>query len=44
MILAGGIGNELHLAKGFEKMHVDVVTTAHLFNFMGVRLQKNRKI
>ena len=43
LILAGGVGNESHLAKGFEKMHVDAVATAHLFNFMGNGLQKARE-
>jgi cyclase len=35
VILAGGVGNSKHLAKGLSDHRVDAVATANLLNFMG---------
>jgi cyclase len=43
VILAGGIGNASHLARGLEQKQVDAVATAHLFNFVGDGLSRARK-
>lgn len=42
VILAGGVGNASHLAKGLADPRVDAVATAHLFNFIGDGLKKAR--
>lgn len=42
VILAGGVGNALHLAQGLRDDRVDAVATAHLFNFLGDGLSKAR--
>jgi imidazole glycerol-phosphate synthase subunit HisF len=42
VILAGGVGNALHLAEGINNPHVDAVSTAHLFNFIGDGLRDAR--
>lgn len=42
VILAGGVGNALHLAQGLRDDRVDAVATAHLFNFVGDGLSKAR--
>jgi cyclase len=42
VILAGGVGNALHLATGLEDNRVDAVATANLLNFVGDGLIKAR--
>jgi len=42
VILAGGVGNTVHLAAGLADSRVDAVATAHLFNFVGDGLRKAR--
>jgi cyclase len=42
VILAGGVGNAAHLAKGLADSRVDAVATAHLFNFVGNGLKQAR--
>lgn len=42
IILAGGVGNAAHLAKGLADSRVDAVATAHLFNFVGSGLKQAR--
>ena len=43
IILAGGVGNAVHLAEGFIDPRVDAVATANLFNFIGDSLQLARE-
>jgi cyclase len=43
IILAGGVGNGMHLVTGFQDARVDAVATAHLFNFIGDGLQRARE-
>ena len=43
IILAGGVGNAIHLASGLADSRVDAVATANLFNFVGNGLQKARE-
>lgn len=43
VIMAGGVGNGLHLAEGLAHPRVDAVATAHLFNFVGDGLQRARE-
>lgn len=43
VILAGGVGNALHLASGLSDPRVDAVATAHLFNFVGDGLKQARQ-
>lgn len=42
VIMAGGVGNGVHLAEGLADPRVDAVATAHLFNFVGDGLQRAR--
>lgn len=42
LILAGGAGNEIHLAEALKHDKVDAVATANLFNFIGDSLPKSR--
>ena len=42
IIMAGGVGNSVHLAEGLNRREVDAVATAHLFNFVGDGLEKAR--
>lgn len=35
LIIAGGAGNEEHLATGLDKPYINAVATANLFNFIG---------
>ncbi len=42
VILAGGVGNHLHLAEGLNLPQVDAVATAHLLNFVGNGLENAR--
>lgn len=43
VILAGGVGNAIHLAEGLADPRVDAVATAHLFNFVGDGLKQARQ-
>ncbi len=43
IILAGGVGNAMHLSAGINDSRVDAVSTAHLFNFVGDGLKKARQ-
>lgn len=43
IILAGGIGNKVHMVEGLVSEHVNAVATAHLFNFMGNGLMLARQ-
>lgn len=43
VIMAGGVGNGVHLAEGLADPRVDAVATAHLFNFVGDGLQQVRE-
>jgi len=43
VILAGGVGNAIHLAAGFADPRVDAAATAHLFNFVGDGLKQARQ-
>lgn len=43
VILAGGIGNKIHIAEGLDDIHIDAVATAHLFNFIGDGLRCARE-
>ncbi len=43
VILAGGIGNASHMARGLEDHRLDAVATAHLFNFVGDGLVRARE-
>ena len=43
VILAGGVGNAMHLAAGLADPRVDAVATAHLFNFVGDGLKQARR-
>lgn len=43
VIMAGGVGNGVHLAQGLADPRVDAVATAHLFNFVGDGLQSARE-
>lgn len=43
VILAGGVGNSVHLGEGIVDPRVDAVATAHLFNFVGDGLQQARQ-
>ena len=43
LIIAGGAGNENHLAEGLNIQNVSAVATANLFNFVGDGLPKARK-
>lgn len=43
VILAGGVGNAVHLAEGFADPRVDAVATANLFNFVGDGLKQARQ-
>ena len=42
LIIAGGAGNQKHLAEGLALKDVDAVATANLFNFVGNGLPKAR--
>jgi len=42
IIIAGGAGNEEHLIQGLQKIAVDAVATANLFNFIGSGLPNAR--
>ena len=42
LIIAGGAGNEKHFADGLDFDHVNAVSTANLFNFIGDGLPKAR--
>ena len=42
VVLAGGVGNALHLAAGLSDPRVDAAATAHLFNFVGDGLKQAR--
>jgi cyclase len=44
LIIAGGAGNETHLAKGLKIENVSAVATANLFNFIGNGLPNARKM
>lgn len=44
LILAGGIGNAIHIIEGLKDSRVDAVATANLLNFMGDGLQTAREI
>ena len=44
IILAGGVGNWMHMASGLADPRVDAVATAHLFNFIGDGLQRAREL
>jgi len=44
VIIAGGAGNEEHLAQGLKIETVSAVATANLFNFIGDGLTKAKKI
>jgi cyclase len=44
LILAGGVGNAMHLAAGLADPRVDAVATAHLFNFVGNGLKQARQM
>ncbi len=44
IILAGGVGNAVHLASGLSDLRVDAVATANLFNFIGDGLQRAREL
>jgi cyclase len=44
LIIAGGAGNESHLAKGLQIENVSAVATANLFNFIGNGLPNARKM
>ncbi|WP_345066184.1 HisA/HisF-related TIM barrel protein [Acidovorax lacteus] len=43
IILAGGVGNALHLLAGLADARVDAAATAHLFNFIGDGLARARQ-
>jgi cyclase len=43
IIMAGGVGNSIHLAEGLKRKEIDAVATAHLFNFVGDGLERARK-
>ena len=43
IILANGAGNFHHLAEGLLDIRVDVIATAHLFNFVGNGLERARE-
>jgi cyclase len=43
LIIAGGAGNEMHLAQGLNMDYVNAVATANLFNFIGDSLKKSRE-
>ena len=43
VVLAGGVGNAMHLAAGLADPRVDAVATAHLFNFVGDGLKQARQ-
>lgn len=43
VILAGGVGNAVHLIAGLKDQRVDAVATAHLFNFVGDGLRRARE-
>ncbi len=43
LIIAGGAGNEKHLADGLNINNVEAVATANLFNFVGNGLPKSRE-
>lgn len=43
LIIAGGAGNESHLAEGLNIDHLSAVATANLFNFIGDGLPKARE-
>ena len=43
VVLAGGVGNAMHLAVGLADPRVDAVATAHLFNFVGDGLKQARQ-
>ena len=42
LIFAGGVGNKIHLTEGLQNPHVNAVSTAHLFNFIGDALELSR--
>jgi cyclase len=42
VILAGGVGNSIHLSEGISENKVDAVATANLFNFVGDGLKEAR--
>lgn len=42
VILAGGVGNAIHLAEAINDKRIDAVSTAHLFNFIGDGLKEAR--
>lgn len=43
VIASGGVGNEKHLVQGITEAHVNAVSTAHLFNFVGEGLTEARR-
>jgi cyclase len=43
VIIAGGVGNSVHLVQGLSDHRVDAVATAHLFNFIGDGLKNARQ-
>ena len=43
LIIAGGAGNENHLAEGLSIKGVNAVATANLFNFIGNGLPEARR-
>ena len=42
IIIAGGVGNSLHLSQGMSSSKVDATATANLFNFVGEGLKEAR--
>jgi imidazole glycerol-phosphate synthase subunit HisF len=44
LIIAGGAGNESHLAQGLKILNVSAVATANLFNFIGNGLPNARRL
>jgi cyclase len=44
LIIAGGAGNESHLAQGLKIENVSAVATANLFNFIGNGLPNARNL
>lgn len=43
VIMAGGVGNAMHLIEGFMHNSIDAVATANLFNFIGDGLKHARE-
>ena len=43
VIISGGAGKSGHILDALMRINIDACATAHLFNFMGNKLEKTRE-